>query len=86
MATGRGIVTSNPSFPPLLTSLGAERAAGLVFEEGNPGDLAAKTGTLLDLEASEQTTLGDDLRGIIERDHEVDALMRGLVEHMGAER
>jgi len=86
MATGRGIVTSNPSFPPLLTSLGAERAAGLVFEEGNPGDLAAKTGTLLDLEASEQTTLGDDLRGIIERDHEVDALMRRLVEHMGAER
>jgi glycosyltransferase involved in cell wall biosynthesis len=83
MATGRGVVTSNPSFPPLLTSLGAERSGRHVFEEGNPVELAAKTGALLDLDPGEHETLGDDLRGIIERDHEVDALMARLVERMG---
>ena len=86
MASGRGIVTSNKSFPPLLAGLGKEKAGALIFTEGDAHELAAKSGALLDSPESEQVQLGGELRGIIRRDHEVDTLMATLVRRMGAEK
>lgn len=83
MASERPVLTSNSSFPRLLGGLGESRANAHLFQEGNEGELASKAAALLDLGDDESVQLGRDLRSIIERDHEVDALMRTLVQRMG---
>lgn len=81
MAAGRPPVTCNESFPPILAELGPD-AAELVYEPGDVSGLTARLGRLLDRTPAERASLGGRLRGIVERDHEVDALMGRLVERM----
>ena len=78
----RPAVTCNESFPPIFAELGGD-AADLVYEPGDVEGLTARLGRLLDRTPAERTALGERLRGIVERDHEVDALMARLVEGMG---
>lgn len=85
MAVGRPIVSCNDSIPRVLESLGEERD-DLAFEPKDPGELAEKLRRLLTRSKSEREALGDRLRGIVARDHEVDVLMGRLVELMGAPR
>ena len=83
MATGRPVLTCNESFPPIFSELGAE-AELLVFEKGNAQQLADRLEGLLALGPAERHSLGERLRAIVQRDHEVDALMDRLVREMGA--
>lgn len=85
MATGRPVVTCNESFPPIFEELGDD-AAGLLFEPGDAEALATRTAALLDAGPAARETLGGRLRAIVERDHEVDALMGRLVSEMEARR
>ncbi len=84
MACERPILTCNESFGHVLRGLGDE-AAQLCFAAADPKDLAAKAGALLDRTPEETAGLGARLRGLVSEEHEVDALMRRLVEHMGAQ-
>jgi glycosyltransferase involved in cell wall biosynthesis len=81
MASRRPVVSCNESIPRVLSSLGA-RAEGLAFAKGDARDLARKVARILDLPAADRARLGEDLRAIVARDHEVDALMRRLVAEM----
>ncbi len=83
MACRRPVVTCNESFPPIFAELG-ERADDLVFPHGDAGALADRVETLLALDARQRADLGARLRGIVERDHEVDRLMACLAREMGA--
>ena len=47
--------------------------------------VAARLEALLSLGEGGRAELGERLRGIVERDHEVDVLMRRLVREMGGE-
>lgn len=85
MACRRPAVSCNESFPPIFAELG-ERADALIFPKGDAGVLADRVDALLELPANELGRLGDDLRGIVERDHEVDRLMQRLVDEMRAAR
>jgi glycosyltransferase involved in cell wall biosynthesis len=85
MASRRPVVTCNESFPPILAELG-ERAQGLVFPKGDAEALADRIEALLRLDEGERTRLGEDLRRIVERDHEVDRLMDRLVTEMESAR
>ncbi|TDJ76407.1 MAG: glycosyltransferase [Planctomycetota bacterium] len=82
MAAARPVVTCNESFPPLFAELG-EDAARLAFQQGDAAELAQRIEGLLDLDGQERAALGGRLRGIVARDHEVDALMARLVAEMG---
>ncbi|MDA1263652.1 MAG: glycosyltransferase family 4 protein [Planctomycetota bacterium] len=78
MATGRPVVTCNESFPAILGELGGDSRA-MLYE---PGDVDGLVGCLEDLlggSAAQRAHLGARLRAIVERDHEVDALMTRLV-------
>jgi len=81
MAAGRPVLSCNDAFPALVRELGAEGTA-LVFQRQNPGSLAERLGAVLTRPAAERRELGRRLRAIVARDHEVDALMRRLVELM----
>lgn len=82
MATRRPVISCNAAAPRVFESLG-ERAHDLAFEPGNARDLARKIARVLDAPASEREQLGASLRGIVAREHEVDALMGRLVSEMG---
>lgn len=82
MASRRPVVSCNESIPPVLASLGA-RAKDLHFAKGDAGDLADKVEALLDLDVAARDRLGEDLRAIVARDHDVDRLMARLVREMG---
>ena len=82
MASGRPVLTCNDSFDHVFRGLG-ERASRLRFEPGDAEGLARRAAGLLDLPAEERRALGAELRGIVEADHEVEALMAGLVREMG---
>jgi len=56
----------------------------LSFEPGNAAQLADRIEALLALPADVRAALGERLRGIVARDHEVEALMRRLVTEMSA--
>ncbi|NUP97281.1 MAG: glycosyltransferase family 4 protein [Planctomycetaceae bacterium] len=81
MACARPVVTCNDSFPRLFRELGAD-APKLVFEPGSATSLAEKVEGLLRLRQPERVALGERLRTLVARDHEVDALMKRMVEHM----
>lgn len=83
MAARRPFVTCNESFPPLVAELG-ERGAGLLFPAGDAGALADRVEALLGLAPRERARLGDDLRAIVARDHDVERLMDRLVGEMEA--
>lgn len=83
MATRRPFVSCNESIPPVVASLGA-RARSLAFAKGDAAGLADRIDALLALPAGERAALGEDLRAIVARDHEVDALMARLVKEMEA--
>ena len=81
MATRRPVVTCNDSFPALFSELGA-RADDLLFEVGDADALADRIDRLLSLSSEAKAGLGEDLRSIVARDHEVDRLMARLVREM----
>lgn len=85
MASGRPVLTCNESFPPIFAELG-ERAELLAFERGNAAELADKLQAHLDMGPAERDAMGADLREIVARDHEVDALMARLVAEMDEAR
>ncbi len=82
MATGVPVVTCTESFPPIFEPLN-EWAERSLFEAGNAAELADRLEYLLLLKPSERAKLGQRLRAIVERDHEVDTLMARLVSEMG---
>lgn len=83
MACARPVVTCNDSFPRLFATLGAE-GAKLVFEPQSATELAARIEGVLRLRQPERAALGERLRELVVRDHEVDALMKRLCREMEA--
>jgi hypothetical protein len=69
--------------PPLLKTLGA-RAASMAFVPGDAASLAHQIEALLNLPSADYAAMGHELRAIVEREHEVGALMQRLVQHMSA--
>ncbi len=84
MACGRPAVTCNESFRPIFTELGP-KAGWLSFEPGNAQALAERVERLLRMQRLDLDELGLQLRAIVERDHEVDALMARLYREMSGE-
>jgi len=82
MAMGRPVVSCNEAALPLFAELD-ERSEMLAFEPGQPAQLADRIEALLSLTQAERDRIGQRLRAIVTRDHEVDALMRRLVAEMG---
>ncbi len=82
MASRRPVVSCNDTAPALFRELGDE-GDGLYFAPGDVEGLTAKLAALLDEDQAGRDALGERLRGIVERDHEVDVLMRRLVREMG---
>jgi glycosyltransferase involved in cell wall biosynthesis len=82
MAMQRPVVSCNDAVPRVLASLGT-RAEGLAFAPGDARGLAAAVAAVLDMPAAERARLGTDLRAIVARDHEVEALMARLCAEMG---
>lgn len=83
MAMQRPVVSCNEAVPPLLQALGA-RASALAFVAGDAASLARQVHALLQLPVADYAALGAELRTIVERDHEVGALMQRLVQRMEA--
>jgi glycosyltransferase involved in cell wall biosynthesis len=81
MAARRPVVTCNESFDDVLASLGAD-AAALRFAAGDAQGLADRVQGLLARSETERAQLGERLRDLVARDHEVDALMERLVRRM----
>jgi glycosyltransferase involved in cell wall biosynthesis len=81
MASGRPVVTCGEAFGPILGELG-RRAEWLAFPPGDAGALADRVEHLLRLRDDERRDLGERLRAIVQRDHEVDRLMSLLVAAM----
>jgi len=81
MACARPVVTCNDSFPRLFRELGAD-GEKLLFEAGSAASLADRIEGILRLRQPERVALGERLRALVARDHEVDALMGRLVERM----
>lgn len=82
MACGLPVLTCNESFVPLLAELGGQ-AEALGFRPGDVHGFTQRAQTLLESPAEERAALGADLRAMVARDHEVDALMGRLVQEMG---
>jgi glycosyltransferase involved in cell wall biosynthesis len=80
-ASGRAVLSCNESIPPLLAELGPE-AQEFQFPPGNATALAARISRCLQRPPAERRAWAAQLRSIVARDHEVEALMQRLVEHM----
>jgi glycosyltransferase involved in cell wall biosynthesis len=85
MATGRPVVTSNDAFPALFAELG-DLAPRLCFTPGDASQLAERIEWLLARSPAERHAIGERLRAIVARDHEVDRLMARLVAEMDGVR
>ncbi len=81
MACERVVLSCNDAFPRVVASLGAQ-ADTLRFRAGNASELADKLRAVLDLPAAARAGLGSRLREIVQRDHEVDALIARLIARM----
>jgi glycosyltransferase involved in cell wall biosynthesis len=84
MAAGRPVVTCNDSFPRVFESLGDE-ASSLLFEPGDVMGLADRVGDILSQEPPARAALGERLRAIVARDHELERLCDRLVREMGGD-
>lgn len=82
MASRRPVISCNDTAPALFAELG-EVGAQLYFQPGDDAALAACLERQLSASPAERAQLGEALRGIVARDHEVDVLMRRLVTEMG---
>jgi glycosyltransferase involved in cell wall biosynthesis len=82
MASRRPVVSCNEAVPPLVAELGAG-AQRLAFAKGDAPGLARCIAALLDAPAQERADLGQRLRAIVARDHEVERLASRLVSEMG---
>jgi len=83
MACGRPVLTCNESFDGLFGEVAGD-ASCLTFTKRDAGELADKLEAFLVATPAERATLGERLRALVERDHEVDRLMARLVREMGA--
>ncbi len=81
MASRRPVVSCNDTAPALFAELG-EVGERLFFPPGDSEILAARLERLLQQSAEQRLELGDRLRAIVARDHEVDVLMARLVREM----
>ena len=84
MAAGRLVLSCNDAFPGLVRELGDE-GAGLCFERQGVLRLAERVRAVLERGPEQCAALAEKLRAIVVRDHEVDALMRRLIELMDRE-
>ncbi len=84
-ASSRPVVSCNEAIPPLLAEFGAA-ANDFHFEPRNAAALADKVEKILQRPSSERAALGERLRAIVARDHEVDRLMQRLYTEMGGTR
>lgn len=85
MASRRPVVSCSDTAPALFEELG-EIGAGLCFQAGDAQGLANSLRSLLEQSDEERDELGERLRQIAARDHEVDVLMKRLVGMMGDAR
>jgi glycosyltransferase involved in cell wall biosynthesis len=85
MATGRPVVSCNEAVTGILSELGPT-ASLLRFEPGDARGLAGCLERLLALSTVERGALGERLRAVVVRNHDVDRLMARLVREMGARR
>lgn len=83
MACSRPAVTCNEAFPRLFHGLGPDTPR-LHFAPGDVASLADHVEALLRLPAGERAALGERMRALVARDHEVDALTARLVREMEA--
>lgn len=83
MASRRPVVSCSDAAPAILAELG-ESGRALGFEAGDVQGLARALRALLEQGEEEREELGERLRAIVARDHDVDALMARLVEAMAA--
>jgi glycosyltransferase involved in cell wall biosynthesis len=83
MAARRPVVTCNESFARVFAPLG-EEAAALTFAPGDAAGLAERVEDLLRRTPAERAALGERLRAIVARDHEVERLCDRLVREMSA--
>lgn len=83
MACRRPVVTCNDAFPRVFSALGTD-GARLTFPQGDGLALADRVEALLALSPIERGALGERLRELVRREHEVDALMARLCERMEA--
>lgn len=81
MAARRPAITCNEAFDDVFASLGPD-AAALHFPHGDAQALAQRVDALLARTPAQRAELGERLRAIVRRDHEVDALMEKLVRRM----
>lgn len=81
MASRRPVVSCNDTAPALFRELGADGEC-LCFPAGDARALAARIEALLGRGEAGRDALGERLRAIVLRDHEVDVLMQRLVREM----
>ncbi|MFT4538257.1 MAG: glycosyltransferase involved in cell wall biosynthesis [Planctomycetota bacterium] len=81
MASRRGVVTCNESFPPIFAPLG-DRASSMIFKRGSSKELARCIEHWLDMPVREREETSEDLRRIVAEEHEVERLMARLVQEM----
>ncbi len=84
-ASSRPVVSCNEAIPPLLAELGSA-ANDFCFERRSAVSLADRVERILARSPSERAALGEQLRAIVARDHEVDRLMERLYMEMGGAR
>ncbi|MFT7670908.1 MAG: glycosyltransferase involved in cell wall biosynthesis [Planctomycetota bacterium] len=84
MASRRPVVSCNDSSPAIFRELG-EAGENLYFPAGDVDALVKSLRALLDQSATDRAKLGQELRDIVARDHDVDVLMERLVREMGGQ-
>lgn len=84
-ASKRPVISCNEAVPPLVREL-APDDAWMRFPKGDARALAERLEHALDLPRERAEALGERLRAIVRRDHEVDALMERLVREMSTPR
>jgi glycosyltransferase involved in cell wall biosynthesis len=80
-ACRRPVISCNEAVPPLVRELGAD-AEWMTFARGDAKGLADRIETALDLAPARRAAVGERLRAIVARDHEVEALAERLVRAM----
>jgi glycosyltransferase involved in cell wall biosynthesis len=85
MACRRPVVSCSDAFPGVVEGLGA-RGDALFFRPGSAAELADRLEAILRASPEGRRALGEDLRAIAARDHELGALMARIVAEMEAAR